>query len=217
MPVKVGLKYIEKWNSSMEKAVCAYEQEPIVKGKIVFYGPSYFTRWSTKFGMIPLADAVRGKSGNACCINRGFGSSCAEHQLYYYPRMVRPLEPDVLVYHSHGNGGAFGYTHEETWEIAQRVIIYTMTDFPNAHIYLCSSNPSRDMTDEQIEQKKLYNSWVKEFADSFENCFYLDIFGDKRFWNPGIFVQDGVHYNQKGYDLYTSFFQNALKDELEKY
>ena len=217
MPVRVGLKHIEKWNSSMEKAVCAYEEEPIIKDQIVFYGPSYFTRWSTKFGHVPLRDAIKGKSGESCCINRGFGSSCSEHQLYYYPRMVRPLEPRVLVYHGHGNGASFGYSPEEVWELAQRVAVYALTDFPDIHVYLCSVNRKREMTEEEIKQRRVYNSWVKDFCENTPNCFYLDLFEDERFQNPEIFVPDGVHYNQKGYDLYTDFFTNALKDELEKY
>ena len=40
--------------------------------------------WSKKYGMIPMRDVLLGKSGKPCVINRGFGSSCAEHQLYYY-------------------------------------------------------------------------------------------------------------------------------------
>ena len=93
MPIRVGLQYIAQWKESLEKAVQAYEQEPIIKDQIVFYGPSNFTRWSAKWGMTPLREAVVGKSGAPCCVNRGFGSSCPEHQLYYYPRMVRPLAP----------------------------------------------------------------------------------------------------------------------------
>ena len=105
MPVRVGLQYIEKWNSSMEDAVRKYEQEPLEKGQIVFYGASNFTRWGrgTRWDHKPLREVMLGKSGKPCAVNRGFGSSNAEHQLYYYPRMVRPLEPKVLVYHPFGN------------------------------------------------------------------------------------------------------------------
>ena len=72
MPVRVGLKVIELWNSSMEDQVCEYEKEPIETGKIVFYGPSNFTRWKESWGMTPLEEALKGKSGAKCCINRGF-------------------------------------------------------------------------------------------------------------------------------------------------
>ncbi len=217
MPVKVGLKVIELWNSSMEQQVCDYEKEPVEKGKIVFYGPSYFTRWSKKFGMIPLADAIRGKSGAACCINRGFGSSCEEHHVYYYHRMVHPLEPKVLVYGPYGNGGCFGYTNEECFELAQRVIIYARTEFPDAHIYLCSPCPSKNMDSEKLAKKEKHGESLKKFAEETPNCFYVDALHHEPFYNPDLFVDDGVHFNQAGYEVFTEFFKNTLKDELESF
>lgn len=217
MPVKVGLKVIEIWNDSMEKAVANYEKEPIQKGKIVFYGPSYFTRWSEKFGVTPMSEVLLGKSGAACCINRGFGSSCSEHQLYFYPRMVRPLEPKVLVYATHGNSEHFGYTREETWELAQRVIMYTLTDFPDAHVYLMGAMPQRDMDEEHIASKREYNSWVRQFAENTERCFFLDPFAYAPLHESDNFIQDGVHFTPKGYDVFGEFFKEALKDELEKF
>ena len=35
--------------------------------------------------------------------------------------------------------------------------------------------------------------------------------------NEELFVADGVHYNQKGYDLYADYFKEALKEELDKF
>lgn len=217
MPVKVGLKHIELWNSSMEKAVCDYEAEETPKDQIVFYGPSYFTRWSERFGMTPLREAVVGASGAPCCVNRGFGSSCSEHQLYYYPRMVKPIEPRVLVYSSYGNGSSFGYTPEEIWELAQRVIVYTMTDFPRTRIYLCGTNPSRDETEEARKRAELYDGWQREFAKAHENCFFIDTRACAALCRKDIFVKDGVHYNEEGYGLYAEFFKEALADELALY
>ncbi len=217
MPLKVGLQYIDIWKESMEDEVREYEKEPVKKGQIVFYGPSYFTRWSKKWGMRPLREDLLGKSGEQCCINRGFGSSCSEHQLYYYPRMIRPLEPSVLVYKSYANADAFGYTAEETWELAQRVIAYTLTDFPHCRIYLCSATRLRNMSDEGIERARLYNSWVKEFAEKTPNCYYIDCFEYEPLIRDDIYVDDGVHYNQSGYDIFAELFREELKDELDKF
>ena len=217
MPVKVGLHYIDLWQESMEDEIRAYEKQPVQKGKIVFYGPSYFTRWSTRFGMIPMAEALPGASGEQCVINRGFGSSCAEHQLYYYPRMIRPLEPKVLVYTSHANGPSFGYSDEESWELAQRVIAYAKTDFPGIRIYLVGAYPSRDMTEENEAKKREYNAMIKAFAENTENCFYIDVLEHEPFRRKDIYVEDGVHFNQIGYDLCTAFYKEALKEELAQY
>ena len=218
MPVKIGLKYIDIWKDSMEDAVRKYEEEPIRKGEIVFYGPSNFTRWSEKWKMIPLREAVVGAGGKPCCINRGFGSSCPEHQLYYYPRMIRPLEPKVLVYSAtNGNGRAFGYSDEESWELAQRVIMYALTDFPGIHVYISGANPRKEMSTELIENFKKYNSWIKDFVEKTPGCYYFDPLEYEPLRNPDNFVDDGVHFNQKGYDVYAEFFKEVLKDELEKF
>lgn len=217
MSIKVGLKHIEIWNDSMEKVVCKYEEEPIHKGEIVFYGPSYFTRWSEKYGNKPLREVILGESGKQCVINRGFGSSCPEHQLYYYPRMVRPLEPKVLVYGSWGNGSAFGYSDEESWELAQRVIGYTLTDFPDAHIYLCSAFRTKGMSEEDIASRIKYSDVVKQFAEETPRCHYLDVFNYEPLTHEDIYIEDGVHFNAKGYQAMACFFKEALKGELEQF
>jgi hypothetical protein len=217
MPVKVGLQYIEIWQESMEDAIRAYEQEPLHKGQIVFYGPSYFTRWCERYGMTPMREVLLGKSGAPCVVNRGFGSSSAEHQLYYYARAVRPLEPKVLVYNFFANGPSFGYSDEESWELAQRVIAWARTDFPGIKIYLVGAHPSRDEDAFQTAKKKRYNRIVKGFAEGEEDIFFLDLYDHPEFLRKDIFIEDGVHFNQDGYDLYAAFYQEALKEEFAKY
>ena len=219
MPVKVGFNHIKIWDEYMEPQIQEYEQEPIEKGKIVFYGPSNFTRWEReKWDHTPLREAIVGKSGAPCAINRGFGSSCPEHQLYYYPRMVRPLEPKVLVYSAtNGNGRIFGYTPEESLELAERVVAYALADFPDIHIYLSGAQCKRDMTEELWEERRAYNKMVKEFAEATPNCFSVDALDYEPLRRTDIYVKDGVHYNQEGYDLYAEFYREVLKDELEKF
>ena len=217
MPVRVGLRYIDIWNSSLEKAVLAYEQESVEKGQIVFYGPSNFTRWSAKYNHIPLREAIVGASGKPCVINRGFGSSCSEHQLYYYPRMVRPLEPKVLVYECFANAGAFGYSIEERWELAQRVIAYVMTDFPGIQVYLCGAHPVRDLDEEKIRDRAKFDALLKEFAENTPNCHFIDLMNYEPMKSKDIFIEDGVHFNAEGYKIYAELFREALKDELEKF
>lgn len=221
MPIRVGLQYIAQWKTSMEKEVQAYEAQPAEQGKIVFYGPSYFTRWSEKWGMTPLAEEIVGKSGAKCAINRGFGSSCAEHHLYYYNRMIKPLAPKVLVYSSFANGMDFGYKPEEIFELAQRVVLYTLTDFPECQIYICGTTKHKKIIpiEGYDEGAANYDKWLRAFVESTPNCHYID----PKSYAPlvtdmdDIFVEDGVHYNAEGYRRFGAFFREALKDELEKF
>lgn len=214
MPVKVGLRYVEKWNSDFEAHIQKYEARKDKKGQIVFYGPSNFTRWGTRWGMTPLREAVLGKSGAQCCINRGFGSSCPEHHLYYYDRLVRPLEPKILVYSPGlGNGLSFDYTAEELWELAQRVMVYAKTDFPDLKIYLCGINTYKN--NKEVYQK--YDNWMREFAKDFPDCTYVDVSAYEPLHRTDIYVEDNVHFNRIGYEIYADFFREVLKDELDNY
>ena len=213
-PVKVGLHYIEKWKSDLEKQVCNYEAENAPKGQIVFYGPSNFTRWCARHGNTPLREALPGKSGALCCINRGFGSSCAEHHLYYYHRMVKPLEPKVLVYAPGlGNGLVFGYTPEELWFMAQRVMEYAKADFPQLRIYLCGVNLWKTPT----ETAKKYDAWLQEYAANTPDCTYLDISDYEPLQNKELFLADNVHFNHEGYLLYAEYFKEKLRHELDQF
>jgi hypothetical protein len=212
--VKVGLKFIDKWKTDLEKQVCKYEEENAPKGQIVFYGPSNFTRWGPRYGMTPLREAVVGKSGAPCCINRGFGSTCAEHHLYYYDRMVKALEPKVLVYSPGvGNGTGFGYTPEEQWQLAERVMIYAKTDFPELKIYLQGINMWRKsgMASWKTDQ------FMRAFAQEMPDCTYLDITSYEPLHRHDIYAPDNVHYNKEGYDLYAEYYRQALKEELDQF
>ena len=217
MPVKVGLKVIEIWKDSMEKAVCRYEEQDTPKGQIVFYGPSNFTRWDPAYGNKPLRECILGKSGKPCAVNRGFGSSCSEHQLYYYPRMVRPLEPKVLVYYCAGNYECFGYSAEESWELAQRVIVYTLTDFPACKIYLSGFNPKVNMSEQYLKDREWQTEQMKAFCEATPRCTFFDSFEWKDMHDPSLFISDGVHFNPEGYDRYAEHFKELLKEELEQF
>ena len=92
-----------KLNRFEENYVKRYESEPAPKGRILFYGPSNFTRWAPRWNNPRLEDEILMKDGSPACLNRAFGGSCVEEQLYYYPRLVRPCAPRALVLSAFGN------------------------------------------------------------------------------------------------------------------
>ena len=77
--------------------------------------------------------------------------------------------------------------------------------------------PPKEMSESEIAGMIKFNSLVKEFAENTPNCFYVDTFNYEPLSRPEIFHKDGTHYIQSGYDVYTEFYREVLKDELEKF
>lgn len=208
----------------LEKSVIAYEQVPIQTGGIVFYGSSGFTRWGSpisRYGHRPLEEDIPG------CINRGFGSSTAEELLYYYDRLIRPLKPRALVVSIVHNDRGFGYSPNEIVSNLAKLFEFARTDFPGIRLYACDCRPTlKFVTESHLRFMNEFNQILKEYCARHEDTTFVDHInhpiwfedpantGDYTKIRRDIFVEDDVHFNQLGYDLYTVFMKEVLKDIL---
>lgn len=213
-----------------EKQIHNYEKEPIETGKIMFYGSSTFTRWSQDYGMRPLSEDIRKKDGSSIAINHAFGTSTVEELLYYYPRLIRPWKPSALLLTTGLNDFGRGYSFEETKALIERLFAYARQDMPGIKLLMTDMRP---ILKRKYETDRFYYDHVDRFnemVDNFEREYdnfrvirhrtcplfyeapeytgqYSKIRGD-------IFVEDKVHYNQAGYDLYRDFFRKELDEFL---
>ena len=224
LDVKLGdLKRLEK------KYVLEYEKQEIEKGLIMFYGDSSFTRWSTNWGHRPMEEDIRMKDGSKAVINHGFGTSTAEEQLYFYNRMVRHWEPRALVLLTHCNDTDFNYSPEDIIFLQSRLIEYARCDMPGIQFYLCDVRPLQKTMDDKgvyYYHAIQYNELLKDYCAKHDDCTYVCHTESPLFYNnpadvgnydkirTDIFVEDQVHYNQEGYDIYKEFFLKVLDDVL---
>lgn len=218
----------------LEKEIIAYEQEPIEKGKILFYGHSLFTRWGApKWGYRRMDEDIRMKDGSLAVVNHGFGSSTSEELLYYYPRMVRPWEPKALVLATYANDGMYGYGPDEVMRNISKILHWARTDFPGIKLFLVEDHPRPNGKD--FNKKELWNSnrikrerlleMFHAYAASHEDTQVIRLWnqpelfetpedvGDYKKVREDIFAKDKVHPNQAGYDILGPIFRKAL-DEL---
>ena len=219
---------------SLEESIVAYEQEPIIKGKIMFYGHSLFTRWgSGKWAerVRPMTQDICMKDGSLAVVNHGFGTSTTEERLYYYDRMVRPWEPRALVLATMGNDVGFGYSARDVMEIEARIIQWAQADFPGIPIYCFSRTPrpswKRESATNRAKRLRLeHNAFLEDFCARTENCHYVaqqnmpmffenpEDVGDYNKVRDDIFAEDGVHLNPKGYGLFMDAMRELLSDLL---
>ena len=196
------------------------------QGLIIFYGDSGFTRWNPYRGHRPLSEDIRRKDGSLACLNHGFGTSTAEEQLYYYDRLVKPWNPRALVLLAYGNDVGAGYSAGEVMFLQSRLLDWARHDFPGIRLYLCDKRPTatertaaRRSTD--AEYNELVRAYCARHDDTTLVChaecaalFEPGFQGDYDHPRRDIFVEDQVHYNQAGYDIYRDFFRKVLDDIL---
>ena len=219
----------------LETEIVKYEQDPIEKGKILFYGHSMFTRWgSPKWGYRRLDEDIRMKDGSLACVNHGFGTSTSEELLYYYHRMVKPWEPRALVIATFGNDGMYGYDVEDIMRNVGKLCAWARTDFPGIRIFLCECLPNpkgkevtrRDIWNTSKQRRERYHRLLRAYADLHEDTTVVEFWnrpeffetpedvGDFRKVREDIFAEDKVHPNQSGYDILGNIFREVLDDLL---
>ncbi|MBQ3252625.1 MAG: hypothetical protein IJB02_05240 [Oscillospiraceae bacterium] len=225
---------IEKNLKALESSIVAYEQEPIEKGKILFYGHSLFTRWgSPNHGYRRMDEDIRMKDGSLAVVNHGFGTSTSEELLYYYPRMVRPWEPRALVIATLANDGMYGYDLQQTLTNLTKILHWARTDFPGIKLFIVEDHPRPSFANTTVPEKwngnlhksKEYREWIRVYAQSHPDTKVIELWNQPEFFETpedvgdytkvrkDIFVDDKVHPNQEGYDILGPIFRKAL-DEL---
>lgn len=220
---------------SLEASIEAYEQQPIEKGKILFYGHSLFTRWgSGKWAeqIRPMAEDLRAKDGSVAVVNHGFGTSTTEERLYYYDRMVRPWEPRALVLANWGNDSMYGYSPEQSMHATAQLLAWARADFPGIKLYLVDMHPTAkgknetlpDKWNNKLREREKIREMLRIYAQTHEDTTFINLWDKPEFFEEGhvgdfhyvrddLFMEDMVHPNQAGYDILGPIFREAL-DEL---
>lgn len=209
----------------LEKSVAKLESEPIVTGKILLYGHSFFTRWGgERWGFRRADEDIRMKDGSLAVVNHGFGSSVALDLLYNYDRLVKPWAPRVLVLQTFNNDAAKCYSTEEIINYVALLCDYATADFPDIRIFCMSAAiyPKRNGTvDFFVRARRFYDEALEQLCRQRDNCTFID----QKQWDmfyatpedkenmivrEDIFAEDRTHLNQAGYDLYKEYFKEFL-------
>ena len=141
--------------------------------------------------------------------------------------MVKPLQPRALVVSIVHNDRGMGYSPNEIVTNLAKLFEFARTDFPGIKLYACDCRPTLKFTTEShIRYMNEFNQLLKEYSARHEDTTFVDHInhpiwfedpadtGDYLKVRKDIFVEDEVHFNQLGYDLYTVFMKEILKDVL---
>ena len=190
-----------------EKDIAAFEQhdreKPPPKNAVVFVGSSSIRLW----------DLAR-SFPDVETINRGFGGSQLADSAHFAPRLVVKYEPRLVVVYAGDNDLAAGKTPEQVADDFRDFVRAVREGLPKARIIFLSIKPSIQRW-KLVDQGRRANALVEARCKQDEGLRYLDVgtplLGEEGKPRPDLFRKDGLHLNDKGYEVWASVLKPYLK------
>ena len=193
------------------EAIQAFEAEDAAmmppEGAIVVTGSSSIRRWhpSLKQDLAPLT-----------VIPRGFGGSTMQDVEHFLDRIVIKYKPRaVVIYEGDNDTGAYGVPPAEIAGRLEAIVDRVHSALPDTRVYVMSVKPSLARVavwDKAQETNVLY----RRLADSNDLVFYIDVANPFLQSNgkvmDDIFIDDGLHLNEKGTRIWASTIKAALME-----
>ena len=147
-------------------------------------------------------------------LNRGFGGAHIAHVNHHFEDVIQRYSPKAIVFFCGTNDLTALKTPEETiqdFEILKDRVHQTL---PGVHLFVIGIKPSPARV--YLEKEEIaYNEMIAEIASRDDSVTFIDI------WDamlsaegvriPELFVEDGLHINAKGYEIWTKLVREHLK------
>ncbi len=194
-------------NRFKEQIVQLYEKEYNFnpsKKLLLFTGSSSVRMWKDVPDYFPEYNVI----------NNGFGGSHFSDLLYFYDKLITKQTPDILFIYEGDNDIAAGKKTSKIIKQAKELVTQIKADLPQTTIIFIAPKPSIARWNLKKDYKKL-NKKLKKFCIKQDNTEFADVWNimldEKGNVYTDIFIEDGLHMNKKGYDLWAKVIGEFLK------
>lgn len=202
--------FAQEPQSRWAPAIRAFEEADAEKGElpkfgVVFVGSSSIRMWDLDTFMPGLP-----------ALNRGFGGSQIADSVEYAHRIVTKYEPRTVVFYAGDNDIAAGKTPETVIEDYKKFVAKVREKLPDTRIVFISIKPSIARW-ELVDKMREANRLIEKYSAGDDKLLYLDVdtpmIGADGKPKEDLFLDDGLHLNEKGYALWTKHLTPLLKNE----
>lgn len=193
-----------------EAEIAAFEQSHAqampAPHQALFIGSSSIRMWKTlERDMSPVP-----------VLNRGFGGSKTPEVLAVFDRIVRPYEPSIIVYYCGDND--LGTDNTDSESAAMGFIQFdrlARESWPGLQSIYIPIKPSLARWSNWDAMERA-NSLVKEYCEMTGGAYYADTvtptLTPDGTPDPSIFLADGLHMNERGYEIWTGVLRPMVLD-----
>ena len=178
------------------------------KGKILFTGSSSIRFWdSLEEDMEPLQ-----------VLNRGFGGAQISHVIYHFEEIIKPYNPRAIVFFCGTNDLTALKTPKEAMNDFKNFLNLVRNEFGNIKVYVIGIKPTVDRL-YLDEEERIFNSLISSLADGDAYIEYINIWDSMLNQDgtrmPELFIEDGLHMNEKGYEVWTKKVRESLGKDFD--
>ncbi|MCK4560573.1 MAG: hypothetical protein KAV45_12385 [Calditrichia bacterium] len=173
------------------------------EGAILFIGSSSIRLWATAkyFPGYPV-------------INRGFGGSHISDIIYFIEPLVIKYKPRIIVFYAGDNDIAAGKNADQAFNDYKEYVQLVREQLPKSKIIYLPIKPSLarwSLWEDMNEANRL----IRIFAEEDESLYYADtatpMLGNESLPDSSLFVEDGLHLNANGYELWSEILMPVLE------
>lgn len=175
------------------------------KNAILFLGSSSFRKWTNVQQYFPGYDII----------NRGFGGSTFPDAIQYLDEIVFPYQPRQIFIYEGDNDLASSdkITADSVLNRFKKLFFAIREKLPNTNISFVSIKPSLSRQKLMPEMAKA-NSLIENFLKDKKNAAFIDVYhamlNEDGKPDKSIFLEDGLHMNEKGYAIWQKIIQRYL-------
>jgi lysophospholipase L1-like esterase len=174
------------------------------KKRVVFAGSSSIRMWKDVQEYFP----------DYKIINNGFGGSHYSDLIFYYDKLILKQNPEILFIYEGDNDIASHKKPSKVSKEAKALIQKIQTGLPETRVVLISPKPCIARWELKKDYEKL-NKRLYKLSKRTDNVEYADVWNnmldEKGIVLQDIFIEDGVHMNKKGYDLWAKIISDYLE------
>jgi lysophospholipase L1-like esterase len=148
-------------------------------------------------------------------LNRGFGGSEMSDLIYYFNKLILPYHPKKIFIYEGDNDINSGKSPDQVMKDFEKLLKLIRENVSiTVPVYFISVKPSIARK-ELLAKCQTFNKSLKAWTKRSKHVYYVDV------WNPAfdrkgnilkdIFLQDSLHLNKKGYDIWAKQIRPFVK------
>jgi lysophospholipase L1-like esterase len=190
-----------KWTGEIERITANDKDHPPEPGGVIFIGSSSIRLWD-------LEKSFPGKG----YVNHGFGGSEIVDSTHYFDELVTKHKPRIVVFYAGDNDIAGGKSPQQVHKDFLAFAKKFMEDARGAELLYISIKPSIARW-KLADKMREANGIIEALCDKYGPFTFVDVWpvmlkdGKPR---EDIFLEDGLHMNDKGYELWAELLTPHL-------